>query len=81
MNELREAAHQRNEADKAAAAARKRIDELIVQILRNNPTADRGEIAEAAQVSVEKVRDVARRAGIPRLRPGGRGRRITKADV
>lgn len=81
MNALHEAVHQRNHHDRAAAEARKRIDELLLELLREDPTRDREELAKLADVSPVKVRAIAKAAGIPPLKPGGRGRRITKSDV
>ncbi|MEE2040129.1 winged helix-turn-helix transcriptional regulator [Nocardiopsis sp. CT-R113] len=78
VEDLREAVQRRQEHDKGAAEARNDIDRLILELLKQDPQRDREELAKIADVSVPKVREIARLGGIPPLKRGGTGRRITK---
>lgn len=75
---LREAVRRRQKHDEGAARARKDIDQLVLELLKQDPTRDREEIAELAEVSARTVREIAKAGGIPPLKPGGPGRRVTK---
>ncbi|MEU0236821.1 winged helix-turn-helix transcriptional regulator [Nocardiopsis sp. NPDC006198] len=75
---LREAVKLRQEHDEGAAKARKDIDRLVLELLQQDPTRDREELAEIAGLSDRTVRAIAKAGGIPPLKPGGVGRRVTK---
>jgi len=75
---LREAVKLRKMHDEGAAKARTAIDRLVLELLKQDPTRDRDELAEIAELSDRTVRAIAKDGGIPPLKPGGRGRRVTK---
>lgn len=75
---LREAVKRRQQGDEIAAKARTDIDRLVLELLQQDPTRDREELAELADVSPRTVRAIAQKGGIPPLKRGGPGRRVTK---
>ena len=75
---LREAVQRRQHHDEGAAKARTDIDRLVLDLLKQDPTRDREEVAELAGLSPVRVRAIAREGGIPPLKRGGPGRRVTK---
>lgn len=75
---LKEAVKLRQHHDEGAAQARSTIDRLVLDLLKQDPTRDREELAELAELSPRTVRAIAKEGGIPPRKPGGRGRRVTK---
>ena len=75
---LKEAVKLRQHHDEGAAKARASIDRLVLELLKQDPARDREKLAEIAGLSDRTVRAIAKEGGIPPLKPGGRGRRVTK---
>ncbi|WP_160051182.1 hypothetical protein [Nocardiopsis sp. FR26] len=78
VDALREAVKRRQHHDEGAAQARTDIDNLVLELLKQDPARDREELAELADVSPVKIRAIAKAGGIPPLKRGGPGRRVTK---
>jgi hypothetical protein len=78
VDALRDAVQRRQQHDQGAAQARADIDRHLLAILKADPDIDRDDLAELADVSPTKVRQIAKEGGIPPRKRGGRGRRVVK---
>lgn len=75
VEKLKAAVARRQRAEAEEAAARAEVDQALLEYLRKHPDQDRDEVAQLADVSPTKVRQVAKEGGIPPRKRGGVKRR------